>query len=97
MQSPKKSLPQTSPTDQPAFGCVVYVRRTDSGRVVGRVANLNDLELEAASERDVLAGLVQAAKQVLAKHVELGEEIAWVDPPVEKQDGEQKRFLPLHL
>lgn len=97
MQSPKKSLPQTSPSDQPAFGCVVYVRRTEAGRVVGRVANLSGLELEAASERDVLAGLVQAAKRVLAKHVELGEDIPWVDPPAEKQAGEQKRFLPLHL
>ena len=97
MQPPNKSLPQTSSLDQPAFGCVVYVRRTETGRTVGRVANLNGLELEAASERDVLAGLVQAAKRVLAQHVELGEEIPWVDPPAEKQSDEQKRFLPLHL
>jgi hypothetical protein len=97
MQSPKPTLPQTNPSDQPAFGCIVYVRKTETGRVVGRVANLNGLELEAASERDVLAGLVQSAKGILAAHLENGEDIPWVDPPPEKQPDEQKRFLPLHL
>lgn len=97
MQSPKSPLPQTTASDRPTFGCVVYIRKIDKGRVSGRVANLDGLEIEAASERDVLAGLVKAAKRVLAQHLEQGEKIPWIDPPTDKQDGEQKRFLPLHL
>lgn len=91
------SLPLTTKDDQPAFGCVVYVRRNEAGRCVGRVANLEGLTAEGASERDVLASLVKQAKQVLARFVGDGQAIPWVDPPATKEDGEQKRFLPLHL
>lgn len=78
----------------------MYVRRTETGRTIGRVANLSGsdaLEIEAGSEREVLTGLVRAAKRVLAEHIENSEEIPWLDPPAAKRDDEQKRFLPLHL
>jgi hypothetical protein len=90
-------LPTTSKKDQPAFGCVVYVRRTESGRTRGRVANLEGVETEGATERDVLSTIVRDVRARISEHMQREEEVPWLDPPAEKEPDEVKRFLPLHL
>ncbi|MCC9640807.1 hypothetical protein LOC71_00855 [Rhodopirellula sp. JC740] len=90
------SLPTTS-GDQPAFGCVVYIRRNEAGRLCGRVANLDGLETEGASERDILAALVKATRAKISSYLDEDQPVPWIDPPKAKADDETKRFLPLHL
>ncbi|KLU05773.1 hypothetical protein RISK_002405 [Rhodopirellula islandica] len=90
-------LPTTSKKDQPAFGCVVYVQRTASGRTRGRVANLEGIETEGGSERDVLATIVRDVRARISEHMGREEDVPWLDPPAEKLPDEVKRFLPLHL
>lgn len=91
-------LPQTSPSEgqPPAFGCVVYLRKT-GGQFSARVANLEGIEAVGASQRDVLNKIVAEFKQTVAEAVKAGGEPEWVDPPLEKQADEQKLFLPVHL
>lgn len=83
--------------DPPAFGCVIYLSRRDSGGVHARVANLEGLAIDAADERSALGKLVPMFRERLAAFVEKGEEIPWIKPPSQKLDGETKRFLPVHL
>lgn len=88
--------PGSPPVNVPAFTCVVYVACVDGG-VRARVANLAGIEFQAGSERDALAKIVPAFKQRVAELMGSGGEIPWVDPPMEKEAGEQERFLPVHL
>ncbi|SMP43881.1 hypothetical protein SAMN06265222_1011020 [Neorhodopirellula lusitana] len=91
-------LPTTdSEAPPPAFGIVVYLSKTAEGQVRGRVANLPDLVHEGASEPGVLGKIVPMCKAVLQKAVQAGEQPPWIDPPLEKQPDEQRRFLPMHL
>ncbi len=83
------------PADVPTFGCVVYVSRTESG-VLAQVMNLEGIQSTGASERDALSKLVPVFKQRVGELVQNGDTIPWVDPPALK-DGQQKRFIPIHL
>ncbi|MEM9643825.1 MAG: hypothetical protein AAF989_02430 [Planctomycetota bacterium] len=94
---PKSPLPIQGKPDTPAFGCLVYVCKNETGGVHARVANLAGLEIDAASERDALGKLVPVFRSKVAALLEAGEEIPWLDPPSPKRDDEQKRFLPVHL
>jgi hypothetical protein len=58
--------------------------------------NLVGLESTGASERDALTKLVPAFKQRVGELVQSGEPIPWIDPPAPKE-GQQKRFIPVHL
>ena len=80
----------------PAFGCVVYISKSD-GLVRGRVANLDGLCVEAPTERGVLGKIVPAFRERVAALLASDEEIPWIDPPMEKSENEEERFLPIHL
>ena len=82
--------------DPPAFGCIVYVRRTDAG-VVARVANLEGLQVEASDERAALSKLVPLFRERVGQFMQRGEEVPWIVPPLEKAEDELRRFLPVHL
>ena len=90
-------LVEGPPVEVPSFGCIVYVKRNTENRVVARVANLAGIEIEAASEREALTKIVPQFKQAIQSHLQSGTAIAWIDPPNPIADGEQKRFLPMHL
>lgn len=83
------------PADVPTFGCIVYVSRGESG-VVARVVNLDGIERTGGSERDALSKIVPAFKKRIGELVQSGEAIPWVEPPP-LEDGQQKRFIPVHL
>ncbi len=80
----------------PAFGCLVYIKKTKAG-VTARVANLDGIEIEASDERAALGKIVPAFRAKVAEQMESGGDVAWIDPPSAKADDEQKRFLPVHL
>jgi len=88
--------PQSTPVNVPAFTCVVYVSRVEGG-VRARVANLDGIEFHAGTERDVLAKIVPAFKKQVSETLTREEEIPWIDPPREKEDNEDERYLPVHL
>lgn len=91
-------LPTASPDeDPPAFGIIVYISKTDGGQTSGRVANLEGIQVTAATERDVLGRIVSTCKAAIQAATQKGEDPPWIDPPRPKEAGEQKRFLPLHL
>lgn len=81
----------------PAFGIVVYVSRTADGQVRGRVGNLLDVDTTGATERDVFQNLVPRCKIILKEAIERGESQPLLDALLPMVDGEQRRFLPLHL
>lgn len=80
----------------PSFGCIVYFS-SDGGVFRGRVANLSGIEVAAANQRELLGQIVARFKSEVGKCIAEGREPDWVDPPAEKNEGEQKLFLPVHL
>ncbi|QDT13834.1 hypothetical protein [Planctomycetes bacterium K23_9] len=92
---PEIPISSDQPADVPTFRCIVYVWKTDSG-TAARVMNLDGIECTAASERDALSKIVPAFKKRLGELVQSGEEIQWTKPPP-LADGQQKRFIPVHL
>ena len=87
----------STPLEVPVFNCLVYVASRQQGGVRARVANLPDLQCEAASEREALAKLVPAFKKRVGDLTSSGTDIPWIDPPMPVVDGEQTRFIPVHL
>ena len=87
--------PLGPPQDVPVFNLVIYVS-TGSDGVTARVANLPELASTARSEPQALKQVITDAKSRLARWHQEGEAIPWVDP-TEPTDGEQQRFVPVHL
>jgi len=90
-------LPLGEPDSPPAFGCVVYLSQKSEGSVSARVANLDGVELTAASEREALAKIVPLFRDKISAWVQAGEAIPWIDPIEPPAEGEYRRFLPVHL
>ncbi len=82
---------------EPAFSCLVYVRKDQDGTGSGRVANLDGIEAAGAGERDVLVKLTTEFKSRVAGFLSAGQDIPWIDPPPAKLDNEQIRRIPMHL
>ncbi|MFK8113440.1 MAG: hypothetical protein AB8B91_14645 [Rubripirellula sp.] len=80
----------------PAFTCLVYVWQ-ESGKTLGRVANLGGIEASGGSERDVLGKIVPAFKARVASLVQSGDSIPWIESPSPPTAGQQKRIVPVHL
>lgn len=81
----------------PVFSCLVYVRRDDESTIVGRVANLAEIEVSGNSERDVLGKVVRAFKSRVSEKLEEGLEVPLIDPPLPPRENEQVRSVPVHL
>ncbi|MEO1614767.1 MAG: hypothetical protein AAFV88_02895 [Planctomycetota bacterium] len=86
----------SQPSDVPSFGCVVYLRNSD-GKVHGRVANLDGIEVVGADDRSVLGKIVQQFKRTVSERLAQDEPAGLLDPPAEKRSDERKLFLPVHL
>jgi hypothetical protein len=82
----------------PVFNCVVIVTpRAADGKVRARVANLPDIAVAGASEREVLQGIVAQFKQVVGQLHAAGQSIPWQDPPLKPEPHEQQRLIAVHL
>lgn len=68
-----------------------------SGAFHVRVANLADLECDAASEREAFSNLVPEFKRRIAELSANNTPIPWIEPPLPKADDEQVRLIPVHL
>ena len=88
----------TGPGTVPVFNCVVILRRDEStGRISGRVANLDGIAAEGHSERDVLLSITKQFKAAVRELTADGKPIPWLDPPQRAAAGEFERFVPVHL
>ena len=81
----------------PTFACLIYIAKTDDGRVKARVANLSGFELTAATERDALLRISKQFKAHVVQKTTDGETIAWIEPPLSAKEGEAVRSIPVHL
>lgn len=82
----------------PVFNCIVILEKPDdSGRRMGRVANLGGVTASGFSERDILTAIVKKFKAAVQEYTAAKQEIPWVEPPESPSDGEVQRFIPVHL
>ena len=81
----------------PTFACLIYVSKTDEGKVKARVANLSGFELTAATERDALLRISKQFKAHVVQETADGEAIDWIEPPLPAEQGEVVRSIPVHL
>lgn len=85
----------------PVFNCVVMVMRLESGRVQARVANIaaspdvDDLQAEGSSEREVLGQVVNAFKRHVQLWTDGGQPVPWCE--IATMPGEQQRLVAVHL
>jgi hypothetical protein len=49
------------------------------------------------NERAALGKLVPAFKKAIAELLRSGAPIAWIEPPLPAEPGEQVRYIPVHL
>ena len=91
-----KIRPISPPLEVPVFNIVIYVSRID-GKVKARVANLPDLVFTAGSEPVVLKQTISEVKNRLGQWHKDQCKIPWVDPVPPAANGEQERFVPVHL
>lgn len=94
--TPPQIKPISAPIPVPVYNVVIFVKYADGG-VEARVANLPDLQFRGSSEPTVLKQVVTQLKQRLAEWHAAGEKIPWIDPIPEPADGEQQRWVPVHL
>ncbi len=88
----------STPGTVPVFNCLVILRRSDDGRRLhGRIANLAGMTAESSSERDLLMQLTRRFKEHLQASLKNDQTVTWIDPPESPQDGEQLRYIPVHL
>ena len=86
------------PQNVPVFNCRVLVSpRNSAGLVIARAAELAGIEASGKSEREALQQVVTAFKAVVAHYHAAGTNIPWLTPPLDKQPGDQERFIAVHL
>ena len=86
------------PQNVPVFNCRVLVSpRNSAGLVSARAAELAGIEGSGKSEREALQQVVTAFKAVVAHYHAAGTNIPWLTPPLDKQPGDQERFIAVHL
>jgi len=102
MSSPLNQLGDSScgstPGAVPVFNCIVILRLDQqSGRVAGRVANLEGISGEASGERELLFLLTRRFRDALRQAAQDSHPIPWKSPADSPAAGEQLRFIPIHL
>ena len=79
------------------FNLAILVSQSAMGQTNARAANLPLECVEAATVREAMSMIVQAARVLIANHLEDDNSIPWIEPPTEAQDGESRFLVPLHL
>ncbi|MEY3460236.1 MAG: hypothetical protein RL215_3393 [Planctomycetota bacterium] len=102
MTSPLNQLPDatcgSAQGSVPVFNCIVILKKDpETGRAVGRIANLEGFEGEASGERELLFMLTRRFRETVQNCTKLGQPIPWKEPAEVAGSGEQQRFIPVHL
>lgn len=91
----KKSLATTT-VDQ-VYNLEVLVETMNSGKTRARAANLQLSPIEAATVREALSSVVNAAKELIRGQASSTGEIPWLPQPDSPKDNETRFLVPLHL
>jgi hypothetical protein len=102
MSSPLNQLPDSScgstPGSVPVFNCIVILQHDQqSGKVRGRVANLEGIAGEASGERELLFLLTRRFRDAIRQFAQNAQPVPWKTPAETPVAGEQLRFVPIHL
>ncbi|MFM7056300.1 MAG: hypothetical protein ACKO2P_05190 [Planctomycetota bacterium] len=102
MSSPLNQLPDSScgstPGSVPVFNCIVILQPSgQSGKVKGRVANLEGISGEASGERELLFLLTRRFRDTIRQFHQNSQPVPWKTPAETPAAGEQLRFIPIHL
>lgn len=81
----------------PVYNCAVIISRLDTGKIHGQVGNLDDIEVSASTEREVLQEIVKQFKRVIGKYIESKQPIPWIEPPRKPVKDQVERLIPVHL
>ncbi|MEM8734606.1 MAG: hypothetical protein AAGG44_10315 [Planctomycetota bacterium] len=93
------NLPQAAPKDVPVYNLVALVRTEPSG-ISASAANMSIESVSAATVREALSRLVNAAKASLSERALDSSDPSsafWIDPPREAGENETRFVVPLHL
>jgi len=96
----QSALPQLPITHSgvPVFDChVILSAPNDKGVIQGRVSSLDGIVAEANNERDLLRKIVDQFKATVKQFHDQDQPIPWREPAEKAQDGEQERWIPVHL
>lgn len=86
------------PIEVPVYNCRVYVAPADAdGVVTARAANLDGIAGRGRSEREALQQVVAAFKQRIVELRQAETPIPWIEPPSPPNEGEQQRWIAVHL
>ena len=85
----------SAPETVPVYNCIVYLQKRGA-QVHARVANLQDLECNANSEREALQQIVAEFKRILKECHAENASLPIVDPPPPEKDV-TVRYVPVHL
>ncbi|MBD3672472.1 MAG: hypothetical protein HUJ26_03000 [Planctomycetaceae bacterium] len=95
------SLPITDgPQDRPpVYDCraVLTPPSEEELRYTAFAANLPEVKSTGPTERECLRNLVELFKAKLQEYHDADESIPWNDPPISPTDGQQQRWIPVHL
>lgn len=80
----------------PVFDCHVLLRTTDNG-MAGRTANIDGIEATGPTERDVLMAIVKTFKKTVQQLSTDGKPIPFRDQPLQPEQDEVERWVPVHL
>lgn len=81
----------------PVYNCMVIISRLDNGEIHGQVANLDDIEATAKTEREILEKVVKTFKKTIGKYLEAKQPIPWLDSPMKPAKDQVERLIPVHL
>ena len=92
----KHQLPIGKPV--PVFNCVIHVGpNPDGSGVQARCAVMEDLVIVGRDERDALSKIATEFKQRAGELHSAGKPVPIIDPPLPANEGEETRWLPVHL
>lgn len=77
------------------FDLEVYISRTADGQTRGRAANLAVADIRAATVRETLQLLIDAARKVINESITRGAAIPRITPPNQPDDAESRFIVPL--
>ena len=81
----------------PVYNCAVIISRLESGKIHGQVANLEDIEVTAPAEREVLQEVIRLFKKEIGKYIEAKQPIPWVEPPKKPAKDQVEKLIAVHL
>ncbi len=80
----------------PVYNCHVFIKKSE-GKYQARFANIEIATITAGNERAALSQAVANFKSHIVECASAGNPVQWLNPPLDKEDDEVERLIPVHL